>query len=222
MGQRRHLATKYTRLPLELREEIEAKVREGGMSSGELFRLVRSRQPDADIGLSTLRHHVSRYRAEQRHYGELREVAGSYGDMLLKNSDGVMGPLVAEMLRLVAFEQLSQSDDRQAGDEKAGDGKTRHAKAGKTQAGERRFARPEARELLILATVLERVANADKLTIERELKAQQKKAAEQQAGKAGRRIGGLSDDAADQIRRAVFGDPDEFKNEQQPPEGEGE
>jgi len=218
MRHRRRLATKYTRLPLELREEIEAKVREGGMSSRELFRLVLSRQPDADISERTLRHQLYRYRAEQRHYGELREVGGAYADMLLKNSGGVMGPLVAEMLRLVAFEQLAQGDDREAGDGE----KTRNAKARKTRADEPRFARPEARELLILATVLERVANADKLTIEHALKAQQKKAAEQNADKGTRRIGGLSDDAADKIRRALFGDPDEFKNENKPPEGEGE
>jgi len=202
MQRRRRLSTKYTRLPLALREEIEAKVREGGVSSRELFRLVLSRQPDADISERTFRDQLYRYRAEQRRYGELREVGGAYSDMLLKNSDGVMGPLVAEMLRLVAFEQLAQSDEGKA--------------------GEPRFARPEAQEMLILATVLERVAKADKLTIEHALKAQQKKAAEQNADKGARRIGGLSDDAADQIRRAVFGDPDEFKNANKPAGGEGE
>jgi len=185
--------TKYSRLPRELREEIEARVRAEHQTPAELLEFLRSRMPGIQISRSTFYIHLRRYKAKQERFREAREIANVWGEMLLKDPNHQIGRMLGEILRLVAFQQLSATGDLEDGTDAP--------------------ALPPPNELVLFATALQRLASADKLTAESELRLQQKLMAAEHRVKKVAVEGGLSHEAAEAIRRALLGDPDPADDE---------
>lgn len=177
------------------------------MSLNELWQLVRSRQPDGGIARTTLGYHLRKYRAEQQELKELSVAAGVYSDTLLGKAAGPLGPMMAQMLRLLAFQHLRETAAARAAEGQADDQKA--DKPPDAKAAVQPFPRSDPSELVMLARVLHWAACADKIMIEAALKqAHEAEANKEKANKAApaEPKRSLSHESADAIRRALLGE----------------
>ena len=69
---------KVLRLPPKLREELDRKLEQGGLTYAELLSFVRSRHPGADLSWSALYRYAQRYRPERELYREARKAAEAW------------------------------------------------------------------------------------------------------------------------------------------------
>ncbi|MFZ0886974.1 MAG: phage protein Gp27 family protein [Candidatus Binataceae bacterium] len=63
---------KVLRLPLELRDELERKIADGGHTIDELMGFVRSRHPGADLSRAGLHRYARHYRARLEPYRQVQ------------------------------------------------------------------------------------------------------------------------------------------------------
>ncbi|MFZ0890188.1 MAG: phage protein Gp27 family protein [Candidatus Binataceae bacterium] len=173
-------------LPTEVRSELDARIAEGALTTDELLAFVRSRQPGTALSRSSLGRYAKHRRQEIEKYRETRLLAEAWVGPRATERDGEIASLLNDTVRMVALHQLTGRDDKSLP--------------------------PPPEQIVAIAETAERLANADKRMAE-SLKLQPKPKARRATEAA--QGGGLSDEAADMIRRALFGDPDEFKDDSQ-------
>ena len=141
--------SKALRLPRDLREEIERMWREGRFTLDDLMEFVRSKGADAGstpegISRSGLHRYLRNFEQTAKRLREAQEVAGAVVGKLIDEPRGDVGRLLQELLKTIAFQQLS-------GIEEAG-------------------AEVKPADLMFLAKALQSVESAGKVSAEREQK----------------------------------------------------
>lgn len=194
-GQRKRRSTgSVARLPEDVRERLQAWLRDPGVTQAEARRranaLIAAADPESPL-LS--RSAVSRYDVRMREMGarlrESREVAEMWISRLGSQPGGQLGHLVTEMLRTMAFEMAQALAERELdGESLPGAIDQLNRLALSAQRLERSSAESERRERLIRDE-------------------ERRRAAEQAADVAGEaaRSQGLSEETAAEIRREILG-----------------
>lgn len=102
------------RLDPRIREAVDAAIREGRASIGDIVDLIKN------LGGEVSRSAVGRYKqaaeAQMQRYREAQEVAKVWIGKLQADPEGDVGRLLAEMLRTTAFQTLGDMDAATPGD----------------------------------------------------------------------------------------------------------
>lgn len=93
-----------SRLPVEIRSEIDRLIREGALTIDEICDEIRGL--GVDIPRSTLGDYKQKMEGQLRRYREAQEVAGRWVAELGAQKDSQLGQLLAELLKTVAFQTL--------------------------------------------------------------------------------------------------------------------
>ncbi len=160
-----------------IREAVDAAIREGRATLAQIVELIRSMGGTASVTS------VHRYRrsAEQQmqRWRDAQEVAKVWIGRLETEKNGDVGRLLSEMLKTLAFQVAGEM----------GEGELQSAK-----------------DVMMLSAALRNVGAFDAVNLDRELKIR-KEVAAQAAAAADKvvRKGGLSSEAAAELRRAILG-----------------
>lgn len=168
------------RLDPRIREKVDRLIREDRATIDQIVGRLDDMLGEGAPSRSAVGRYVKSAREQMHRYREAQELAKVWVGKLEEDPQGDVGRLLSEMLRTVAFQQLSL-----AGDEGA---------------------KITTKDIMFLAGAIKDLANADKVSIERELRVRQevaRKAAAKAAEVAKR--GGLSRDVVDDLRREILG-----------------
>lgn len=92
-------------LPAEILERVNAMIRDGATVPEILARL---EEPGESVSRSALYRYKSRMERQLQRYREAQEVAGVWVRQLADDADDKVGRLLAEMIKTVAFNTISQ------------------------------------------------------------------------------------------------------------------
>lgn len=175
------------KLPIEIKEEIDRLIREGSVTINDIVAHLRG------LGVAVPRSTVGDYkkRMEEKlvRYREAQEVAGIWVARLGEQPDSQAGQLISELLKVLAFEMISQRGGGEGGIE------------------------TDPMELMLLSKAFDHIASADKKTLDvrKALHAAWKAEAQARAEAAAAEVkevakrAGITDEAAARIRELVFG-----------------
>ena len=163
-----------------VREVVDRLIREERATIDEIVQLLEERLGEEAPSRSAVGRYAKSAREQMRRYKEAQELAKVWVGKLEEDPDGDVGRLLSEMLRTVAFQQLSV-----AGDEGA---------------------EISTKDVMFLAGAIKDLANADKVSLERELRVRQEvaKQAAQKAAEVSRK-GGMSREFQDELKREILG-----------------
>lgn len=160
-----------------IREAVDAAIREGRATLQQIVDLIQGMGGQASLTS------VHRYRrsAEQQmqRWRDAQEVAKVWIGRLESEPNGDVGRLLSEMLKTLAFQVAGEMGEGEA---------------------------QSAKDVMMLSAALRNVGAFDTLSLEREIKIRREVAA--QAAAAADKVirkGGMSHDAAAEIRRAILG-----------------
>jgi hypothetical protein len=168
------------KLDPRIREAVDKLVRDGRATIDQIVDKLEGMLGEEAPSRSAVGRYVKSAREQMKRYREAQELAKVWVGKLEEDPHGDVGRLLSEMLRTVAFQQLAS-----AGDEGA---------------------QIDTKDIMFLAGAIKDLANADKVSLDRELRIRTevaKKAAEKAAEVAKR--GGLSKDMVDNLRRELLG-----------------
>src|ERR1700682_5582093 len=137
--------SKVARMPRELREQIETMWRNGEFSLDELLGWIRERKPDAEISRTGLGRHLAKYKRTFDRIREAREVAGRCIEQIGENPRGDLARMLSQLLGSLAFTTLDEM-------------------------GEEGKKAPGTKDLFFMATAIQKIASAEKISVDRELK----------------------------------------------------
>jgi DNA-binding transcriptional ArsR family regulator len=165
------------RLPDEIREAVDAAIRERRATIDEIVCAIR--EMGGDVSRSAVGRYAKRAREQMTRYREAQEIAKVWVGKLQAEPSGDVARLLSEMLKTVAF-QVS------------------------ADLGEEASAKPM--DVMLLAKALRDIGSFEKVNAERELRVRRETAekAAETAVSAGRRAG-VSPEALETIRREVYG-----------------
>jgi hypothetical protein len=161
-----------------IREAVDAAIREDRATIDELVELIE--QHGGEASRSAVGRYVKNAKEQMEKFRQAKEIAKVWVGKIDEDPDGDVGRLLSEMLRTVAFQTISDFDEGEEG-----------ASAG---------------ELMFIAKAIKELAQADKLSADRELKIRQevaKKAAAVVDKATATR--GLTEETRDEIRREILG-----------------
>lgn len=174
MGQK----SSVRRLPPELRDEIDAMIRDGRATIDELVDYLE--EQGAEISRSAMGRYKQTMEASLKRYREAQEVAAGWVTKLGEDQRGDVGRLIAEMLKTVAFQTLAGMGDEDAA------------------------AKPM--DIMLLAKAIKDLEGSGKLSLEREIRVRQETA--KQAVAAVEKVAkgaGLSAETIEHFRAGILG-----------------
>lgn len=168
------------RLPGELRDVCLRLIRDGRTIHEITDKL---NELGGEVSKSAIGRYVKSAREQMARYREAQEVAGQWVNQLNEQPHGDVGALLAEMLKVVAFQTLSGIGEAQAGEQ---------AKPTKPM------------DIMLLAKAIRDLEATSKANIERREKIEQAmmEKAVKKAGEVGQRRG-LSQDVIDEIEKEL-------------------
>lgn len=101
------------RLPGEIKSEIDRLIREGTLTIDEICEEIR--ELGIDVPRSTLGDYKKKMESQLKKYRAAQEVAGQWVAELGAQKDSQMGQLLAELLKTVAFQALSEVGEGEEG-----------------------------------------------------------------------------------------------------------
>lgn len=184
MGRKGRIA----RLEPDIKEVIDRLIREGRATIDEIR--AHLEQLGVEMPRSTLGDYRKRMTDRLQKFREAQEIAGVWAHKLADQPDSPTGQLVAEILKTIAFQTLAEMSEADAPEERA-----------------------TPKDLMMLAQTLNHVAGAQRkdLDYRTKIEADHKARLEAKAREAEAEVAavaksaGLTDEAADQIRRIVLG-----------------
>ncbi len=162
----------------QIREAVDAAIREGRATIEDLVLLIKSY--GATASRSSVGRYVKNATEQLARYREAQEVAKVWIGKLTDEPEGDVGRLLAEMLRTVAFQQIGQMGDGEA--------------------------TPKPMDIMLVAKALEHLAKSEKTAVDRTVKIRDEFA--RQAADAAAKVGkskGVSADTIDEIKRSILG-----------------
>jgi hypothetical protein len=166
------------KLDPRIREAVDAAIRDGRATIDELVELIERHGGEASR--SAVGRYVKNTKAQMEKFRQAKEIAKVWVGKIDEDPDGDVGRLISEMLRTVAFQTISNFDDSEEG-----------ASAG---------------ELMFIAKAIKELAQADKLSADREINIRRefaKKAAE--AIENSEAVSGMTRKTVDAIKREILG-----------------
>lgn len=173
--------SKVSRLPPEMRGQIERFWREGRFTLNELQAWLHEQpreNPGAMPSRTALGHYLAKYRTSVRKIQEAQAIAGRCVEQLGENPKGEVSRLLVQLLEALALQSLNQLDPE---------------------------TKPlESRELMFLSAAIRNLATAAKTGVDREIKIRKEVLANLKAGVIAKtRTGGLSPQSAAEIRAVI-------------------
>lgn len=165
-------------LPADLREAVDAAIREGRATIEDIVAMVRA--AGGKVSKSAVGRYSKRAHEQMERYREAQEIARVWVGKIQEDPDGDIGRLLSQMLKTIAFQVSADMGDEDAG------------------------ATP--RDVMFLANALKSLGSYDKLRTEEILRIRKDVAAEAaEAAAAVAKQGGLSEQSVAEIRAAILG-----------------
>ena len=187
--------SKVSRLPREMREQIERLWREGCFTLDELQAWLHEQlreNPNAMPSRTALGRYLAKYRVSFQKIQEAQAIAGRCVEQLGENPKGEVSRLLVQLLEVLALQSLNQL---QSETEPLG-----------------------SRELMFLSAAIRNLATAEKTATDREIKIRKEVLANLKAGLIAKaRTGGLSRQTAAEIRAAIADDFEEILQQHKAP-----
>ena len=179
MGARSTIA----RLPKELADLCHRLIREG-RTIHEITDALNTL--DAEVSKSAVGRYVKSAREQMERYREAQVVAGQWVTQLNENPAGDVSALLAEMLKVVAFQTIGSMGDAQGED---ADGKVKP---------------PKAMDIMLLAKAIRDLESSTRESIKRQEETEKRiiEKAAKKAGEVGVRVG-LSQATIDEIQKEL-------------------